>query len=515
MRIAAALQLVVRSVVRSVLVRLVLVGSVLAGSVLAGACATNPATGETQLSLIGEEQEIALGRQADAEIVASMGLYGDEELQRYVQGIGQDLASSSERPDLPWTFRVIDTSTPNAFALPGGFIYITRGMLVHLENEAELAGVIGHEIGHVTGRHSVEQLSQQQLAGAGLSLGLILAPRLKALGEVAETGLGLLFLKFSRDDERQADDLGLRYMVRDGYDPRQLPDVFATLDRVSRAEGGGRIPVWLSTHPDPGERSTRLRQRAQAIAAQMDSPTVDRGPYLAHLDGVAFGDDPREGFFEGNTFHHPGLAFSIDLPAGWATANQPQAVGAMSPEQDAVVELALSDRASANAAAQEFFSAPGIRSGRRLREGIAGSPTVARMFRATDESGTELTGIAAFVEHQGRVFQLLGFAAASAWEQRMATLQSSLSSFRETTDPRILQARPEHIDIVELPEAMTLAEFAQRYPSTVDLATLALINATDARERFPAGARLKRVVRERPEVAVRKDAAHRLSDQAE
>src|SRR5687768_16095576 len=166
-------------------------------------CATNPATGRRQVMLVGENQEIEMGREADQQIGAAYGLYPDEDVQRYVAGLGKDLAAGSERPNLPWTFRVVDDPSVNAFALPGGFIFVTRGLLSHMTSEAELVSVIGHEIGHVTGRHSVEQLSKAQLAQVGLVAGMILSPELASgYGDLANTGLSLLFLKYGRDDER-------------------------------------------------------------------------------------------------------------------------------------------------------------------------------------------------------------------------------------------------------------------------------------------------------------------------
>src|SRR3989475_10303431 len=222
--------------------------------ICAGACAVTPATGSRQLMLISESHEIAMGREYDQEVAASIGLYADSALQRYIQQFGARLAATSERPNLPWTFHVVDDPVVNAFALPGGYIYVTRGILAHLNSEAELAGVVGHEIGHVTARHSVSQLSKQQLTQLGLAVGSIASPEFGRYAGVAGQALGVLFLKYSRDNESQADDLGLRYMRRANYDPREMPHVFEMLTRVSQAQGGGRVPEWLATHPNPENR---------------------------------------------------------------------------------------------------------------------------------------------------------------------------------------------------------------------------------------------------------------------
>src|SRR3954469_9255079 len=179
----------------------------LALSLMVAACATNPVTGKRKLSLVSEQQEIQMGQEGAQQVAQEIGLINDQALQNYVQGVGAAIAAKSERPNLPWTFRVVDDPSPNAFALPGGFIFVTRGLLDLMNNEAEMAFGVGHEIGHVTARHSVQQMSQQQVAQLALGVGAVLSPTVAQFGNVASQGLGLLFLKYGRDDERQADDL--------------------------------------------------------------------------------------------------------------------------------------------------------------------------------------------------------------------------------------------------------------------------------------------------------------------
>jgi predicted Zn-dependent protease len=240
----------------------------LPGSVLlcvAVACSINPATGKRELVLYSEADEIQIGRENDASLVESLGMYPDDGLQEYVQALGERLAENSERPHLPWTFRVVDDPVVNAFALPGGYIYITRGILAYLNTESELAGVVGHEIGHVTARHGVSQMSRAQLTNYGLVIGSAASEDVARWAGVAGQGMGLLFLKYSRDDEKQSDDLGLRYLLRAGYDPRPMADVYGTLKAVAESSGAGRIPSLLSTHPDPGNRRDRILSRIDEL----------------------------------------------------------------------------------------------------------------------------------------------------------------------------------------------------------------------------------------------------------
>jgi predicted Zn-dependent protease len=439
------------------------------------ACATNPATGRRQLSLVGEPQEIQMGQQADQEISAAVGLYRDADLESYVQRLGRTLASQSERPNLPWAFRILDDASVNAMALPGGYNYVTRGLLAYMNSEAELASVMGHEIGHVTAKHTVSQLSRQQVAQLGVVLGMILRPELRNYGSLADVGLGLLFLRYSRDHEREADSLGLRYITRAGYDRRPMAEVFTTLERVGAAEGqGGRVPGWLATHPSPEDRRTRIAQEIEKLPAAAGG-TVDREEYVRRLDGIVFGENPREGFFEQSVFYHPDLRFRFEFPRGWKTSNQKQAVGAMSPEQDAVVVVTMAPGKSAQAAAQQFFSQQGIQRGGAWRGDVNRLPAVAYEFAAATEQGT-LQGVAAFLEFDGRVYQILGYAPAEPWRRHETTINRAIGSFDRVTERRVLDVQPARLRIVTVPAGMTVAEFGRRYASTVSVQTLALIN---------------------------------------
>jgi len=454
-------------------------------------CAVNPVTGSRQLVLMSESQEIQLGRDADQDITRSLGLYDDPGLQSYVQDLGIRMARQSERPNLPWTFRVLDDPTVNAFALPGGYIYVTRGILTHFGSEAELAGVLGHEIGHVTARHGVVQVSRAQLAQLGLGIGTILAPDLAPFADLAGAGLSLLFLSYGRDAERQADDLGLAYMTREGYDPREMAATFEMLASASGAEDGDRIPGFLSTHPDPLDRRNRILDQVAAGLVQGDR--VEREAYLQRLNGMVFGEDPREGFFDGATFYHPDMEFRMDFPSGWRTVNQRDAVQALSPEQDAALVLTLAEGASPRAARDAFLSAQGI-SGQSLTEGtVNGLPAARADFTATAQDGTFL-GTVLVVQHGGLMFRILGYAPQARWEQRRAAVQGAMGSIGPLRDAAILGIQPARLELVRTEQAMTLEQFHERFPSTVPLRTVGTINHVRPGQSIPAGMLMKRVV---------------------
>ncbi len=459
--------------------------ALLAAAAVLLTCARNPVTGKRQLALVSEEQEIALGKQAAEEIVQSVGAYPDPALQRYVESVGMKMAARSERPKLPWRFVVLDDPTVNAFALPGGPVFVTRGILGHLNSEAELAAVLGHEIGHITARHSVQQMSKAQLAQLGLGVGMVVSEDLRKLGQVAGAGLQLLFLRFGRDAERQSDELGLRYMVEQGYDPRQMASVFTTLERTSAESGAAGLPQWLSTHPDPGDRARTALRRA----AKVPDPgrlQVDRDAYLARVDGLVFGEDPRQGYFRGDTFVHPELRFQLRLPSGWKANNGAAALVAVSPEQDAVFQLASAGKLSPEEAARKFFSQEGVRA-------AAGAEGGARGFEAQTEQGV-VRGVVSFVSQQGHTLALVGFAPAEKYAARDGTFRQVIQSFGPLADPAAAAVQPARLELVKVPRDMPLERFAAEFPSSVPVEVVGIVNEAGNADVLRAGTTVKRIV---------------------
>jgi predicted Zn-dependent protease len=341
-------------------------------------------------------------------------------------------------------------------------------------------------------------MSKAQLAQIGLIAGMVLKPELAQFGDLAQTGLSLMFLKYSRDDESEADSLGLRYLTREQYDAREMPQVFETLRRVSEAESQGkqgRVPNWLSTHPTPENRIQAISSQIAKLNQDFSKAKVGREPYLRQVDDMTFGQNPREGYFVGNRFIQPDLGFEIRFPEGWKTSNQKEAVGAMSPREDAVVVVTLAQQQSPEAAAQAFFNQQGVVAGQSLRADLGGLPSVARVFGVQRGQSGDLQGVAAFVEDkQGRVYQIIGYTLADRWRSYSEPLSGAVGTFSRVTDSRLLDVKPKKVDVVSIPSAMTLEEFARRYPSTVDLRTLGIINQANADTRFPSGTELKRVV---------------------
>jgi predicted Zn-dependent protease len=471
---------------RSVLVSLLLGSTMLS-------CATNPVTGKKELSLVSESQEIEMGKEASQQTIQQIGLVNDPQLQAYVSGIGMKMAKASERPNLPWEFHVVNDASVNAFALPGGFIFVTRGLLTYINDEAELATVVGHEIGHVTNRHSVQQISKAQVAQLGLGVGSILSSDVAKYAGVASQGLQVLFLKYSRDAESEADLAGFRYALSQNYDVREMANVFHTLDRVGEAAGGGKLPDWLSTHPAPADRVTATEARLDTLHKDLSNSIINRDQYLQHVQGLTFGEDPRQGFFKGNQFYHPDLKFQVTFPQGWQTQNTAEAVMAGSPSQDAIIQLSLAGKGTPREAATQFLSQQGIKAGNGSSASINGLPAASSYFQAQTDQGT-IEGLATFISYGGVTYMLLSYTPSGKLGTYDAAFRQTAGSFSELKDQAALSVTAPKVELVKLPKEMTLAQFNAQYPSTIPIEQLAIINEVDGPDSaIPAGRTVKRV----------------------
>jgi predicted Zn-dependent protease len=322
-----------------------------------GSAVKNPVTGREERSVMDEPAEVAEGRKAHQAVLQAYGVYGDARLQAYVNGVGQRLAQQSHRPTLAWTFTVLDSPEVNAFALPGGFVYITRGIMAYLDSEADLAGVLGHEIGHVTARHGAQRATRQQNAGLGVLAATVLGVVLEgagvggaaqAAGQLSQGVAAGYIASYSRDQELQADQLGAEYLHRTQYDPRNMIDVIRVLKNqelfaqdVARTEGravqGGGGGNWLSSHPSSDRRLQEISDIATRLQAQAAGRLGDDGRvrYLQAINGMAFGESRSQGLTRGRHFLHEELGFAITAPPGWKFQNRPEVLVVVNAAGDA------------------------------------------------------------------------------------------------------------------------------------------------------------------------------------
>ncbi len=469
--------------------------AVVLGALLLPGCALNPATGEREISLVSEGQEIEMGRSADPGATAQFGgLYQDEELQAYVSRLGQRLAAESERPDLPWSFKLVDHELINAFALPGGFIYITRGILSHMNSEAELVAVLGHEVGHVTARHTAQQVTRQQLGMIGLIGASVVSETVRENTGAAMAGMQLLLLRYGRDAEREADGLGFRYMTRTGHHPEGMSRVMRTLASTSPTSSELGIPSWLLSHPDPGDRVEANDRRIAQAAGTLANLEMGEEPLLDHLDGLVFGPDPRAGFQIDERFVHPTLRFEVTFPADWTVVNGPEAVHGISPEEDAALELTFAEEATADEALRAFASAEGMQILDSGSARVNGLDARLATFRIATGEGQTLAGRVQFMAHGGNVYRLLGYAPESVWGGRRGdSVVHAMGTFQALDASDFRDVRPHRINIVRLDRAMSAAEFLDRYPSGVPDEEVLLANQVEPSQRLEQGRLMKQI----------------------
>ena len=313
------------------------------------ACAVNPVTGRQDLSFMSEQEEVELGKKTHQQVLQQYRVYDDPALQNYVSQVGNRLAAKSHRGNLEYRFTVLDSKEVNAFALPGGYIYITRGLMAYLKSEAELAAVLGHEIGHVTARHSVRQYSAQQLTSFGVLLGSLFIPGMNQAGSQLMQTFGAAILRgYGRDHELEADRLGAEYLARTNYNPEAMIDVISVLKdqevfETERARAEGREPrVYhgvFATHPANDTRLQEVVGTARGLTQQGTVNYVGHEEYMSLVDKLIFGDSPREGIQRGQNFYHSDLDFALTFPANWNVTNLPDRLIVTAPKDAALLQI--------------------------------------------------------------------------------------------------------------------------------------------------------------------------------
>ena len=311
-------------------------------------CAVNPVTGKQDFVVLSEEQEIQMGREYNAQILRQYQIYEDEKIQNYVQSIGESLAKKSHRPNLIYRFTVLDSPEINAFALPGGYIYINRGLMAYMSSEEELAAVLGHEIGHVTARHSVRQYSQAQLMGV-LSAAIEINSG-RTAGDLANLASGALLSGYGREMELEADDLGAQYIYQDGYSPQGMYDVLAVLKdqeiyskKVAKQRGiePRNYHGVFASHPS---NDKRLQEILDNVSQNFVKGTnKSKSNYLAMIEGMVFGDSQQAGITRGNEFFHGPLNLYLSSPENWEIINNANSLVFKAPFGEATLQVTLED----------------------------------------------------------------------------------------------------------------------------------------------------------------------------
>ncbi len=458
-------------------------------------CAVNPVTGKKELSFVTENQEIAMGKEYDPQIINMYGLYDDDRLMQFINQKGKAMGAISHRPNLEYNFRVLDSPAINAFAVPGGYVYFTRGILAHFNNEAEFAGVLGHEIGHITARHSVQQQTRQMLGSIALIGAMVVSEDFRNFGDQAFAGLQLLFLKYGRDDETQSDQLGVEYSSQIGYDAKEMADFFNTLKKASDQGGGGSLPTFMSTHPDPGDRNRKVHE--WAVEWQQANPganlSINRDSYLKMIDGLVHGEDPRQGFVENDFFYHPTLRFQIPVPRQWKTQNTPSQFQMAPEDGSALMTLTFGQGNTLNEAADHFVTNFELTVVERANTTVHGNQALAMV---TDYSPPPAQGqapqvlrlLSYFINYNNNIYLIYGVSTREQFASQQNTFQYTMTNFKALTDASKLNKKPTRVRIVTASSTSTLQQLLTSQGMKQDwLADLSLLNGMELNETVQRG----------------------------
>ena len=480
----------------------------------------NPATGELQYTSLSPADERKLGQQEHPKALRQFGgAYGDKGLQAYVAGVGERVKDASELGAEPFTFTLLDSDVVNAFALPGGYVYVTRGLMALANNEAELAGVLGHEVGHVTARHSAQRYDQAKIGQFGTLAaqlgGMLLGGYFggaqgaqlggQYLGQAGSAGAQAWVQSYSREQEFEADQLGIRYLGAAGYDPAAMASFLATLQADDtyrqRTQGGGSgeasfLGDWFRSHPRTPERVARA---VAATSAEMPgSRKVDRDALLDRIDGMMWGEDPAEGVIEGTSFWHPGLKIAFTAPPGFKLQNSPERVVG----GDGQGRLMLFDMASNVTGDLRGYLQQGWVTNQRLQDlqsvQLAVGPAAVG-FGQVSIGGTPAAAMFAAVGAPGNQVYRFIFAAARGLDRAdVAAFEASLRSLRRLSAKEAAALVPLRVRVVPVRAGDTEATFVRQMQGVPDPRGLfALLNGLDRGRSLRPGDRVK-VIRQDP-----------------
>jgi len=400
------------------------------------------------------------GAKPDPEVIAQFGLFENPKLQQYIAKQGKQMTAISDRPG-DYGFTIVDSPIINAFATPDGHVYFTRGIMAYFNNEAQFTGVLGHELGHITARHGQKQQTRSTITSILLGAASMASSRIASIAQPLSQGAGIFLLKYGRDAENEADGLGVKYSTKTGYDAAQMADFFLTLERTEKASGGGTTPGFLSSHPNSADRY----QRVKGLAAQAKQTTgnrtltVNRDTYLRSIDGLPYGDDPRQGFVENSTFYLPEQKLRLPVPSGWKTQNSPEQFQMAEPNGKAIVALVSAGTGTLDAAAQSLAKQLGISSPSAQQTTINSFPAmVVEGDQAAGSAQSAAAHVRAYLIQDGKsVYALIGLAPTASFGTYAPQFAGVAQGFQRLTEADKLNRQPEHIRIKTATGTTTLA----------------------------------------------------------
>ena len=466
----------------------------------ASGCAVNPATGQRGLMLVSPADEKRIGAKKHPEVVKEFGgVYNDPKISAFVTAVGRRLAAVTETPGLGFTFTVLDSPIVNAFALPGGYVYITRGLMSLAENEAELAGVLGHELGHVVARHGAQRYSRTLLAGIGV--GLLGAVTGDAVGGLARNSASRYLMGYSQDQELEADLLGVRYIKRTGYDPGAMSTLLTKMRANSRLEAriAGRSPDeidemdGMSTHPRSGKRLILAIQRAGAAAG---TGVIERNSYLHRIDNMIYGDSPDQGYARGRVFAHTGLRVRFEAPPGFHLRNMSDKVVAADAERKTIILFGAAKKPHKGNMVSYIDDV--WADGADLRDlkpvTVNGMPaaTASLSFKKADESVVlRLAAVRVDAQH---IYRFLGATPGESAARLDRAFAATFKSFRRISRTEAAAIKPWRITIVPVRPGETAYRLGRRTPfSDYRTERFQVLNGLSDKRALAAGLRVKLV----------------------
>ena len=435
-----------------------------------GGCSVNPATGDEQFTaFLSPEEERRVGAQEHPKLVKAFGgLYDDPALQRYVSSLGRLLQQTSEQPEPPFTFVILDSPEVNAFALPGGYVHVTRGLMALANDEAELAGVIAHEIGHVTARHSAERYSHGLVAGLGAAiLGAVVDNR--SVSDFANLAAGAYVQGYSRSQELEADTLGVRYLSRAGFDATAMSSFLETMgaeatlaSKMAGKRGDGAQGGLFASHPRTADRVIEAAAAAQAKFGGERARDV----YLRRIDGMIYGDSPEDGFVRGRAFAHPILRIAFTAPPGFRLRNAPEAVVGMHP-LGATVRFGEARLANPSISTWHYLRgvwASRVALTRIERTHVDGMDAVAASTRVRTRSGVHDVRLVAIRAAPNRVYRFFFVTPPRQTREFSTPFRQMIASFRRLGVAQAANLRPLRLRVVEVRPGDTVQSLAVRMP---------------------------------------------------
>ena len=458
-----------------------------------GNAVMNPVSGQAERSVMSESAEVAEGQKGHQQVLQEYGVVQDARLQAYVSALGQRLARQSHRNQLQWHFTVLDSPEINAFALPGGYVYVTRGIMAYMEDEADLAGVIGHEIGHVTARHGAQRATRQQDAGLGVLAATLLGAVLESQGmsgagqlasDVSQSVASGYIASYGREQELQSDQLGAEYLARSHYDPQNMVNVISVLKNQERfaadqARAEGR-PVaegrsWLASHPSNDERLRNITQLAAQYKGRYN--TEGRERYLAAINGMAFGENAEQGLTRGRQFYHSSLGIALTAPSGWKIQNAPDQLALVNAQGNAALVLRAAPAQAGRAHEDVIRNWLKPTQGRTDRLTINGMPATHFVGARANAQGQSQALEATVVSGPNDKVYVLSYAAkdANTMAQVRRQLEEAQGSFRPMTNADRSAAQPWSLKTTAYPRG-GFSELARRSPLERAEQQLRLIN---------------------------------------